>query len=136
MSNSRRSLRIRTGASPEPEGAQGGYWSYLGKDVLSIPKDGPTTNLEGFTMKVPESEFHRVVRYETRHARGFPHEHMRRQLMNKIDSKKAIKFFGDTQGWSAAEVRHQVLTSIVFTFRYSWRGFGIYHLLPNTRLHH
>jgi hypothetical protein len=30
----------------------------------------------------------------------------------KIDQKKAIKFFGDTQGWTAAEVRQQVLTPL------------------------
>lgn len=89
-----------------------GYWSYLGTDVLSIPKDKQTMNLEGFTMKTPESEFHRVVRHETGHTMGFPHEHMRRQLVNKIDPKKAIKYFGATQGWSADEVRQQVLTPI------------------------
>lgn len=93
-------------------GPEGGYWSYLGTDILSIPKDQPTMNLEEFTMATPESEFHRVVRHETGHTMGFPHEHMRNQLVNKIDPKKAIKFFGDTQGWSPAEVRHQVLTPI------------------------
>lgn len=69
-------------------------------------------NLESFTMNTPESEFHRVVRHETGHTLGFPHEHMRRQLVAKIDPKKAIKYFGDSQGWSPQEVRQQVLTPI------------------------
>jgi hypothetical protein len=69
-------------------------------------------NLEGFTMKTPESEFHRVVRHETGHTMGFPHEHMRKELVQKIDPEKAIAFFGATQGWSPDEVRQQVLTPI------------------------
>ena len=89
-----------------------GYWSYVGTDILSIPAGEPTMNLEAFTMDTPESEFHRVVRHETGHTMGFPHEHMRRELVANIDPKKAIKFFGETQGWSPQEVRQQVLTPI------------------------
>jgi len=69
-------------------------------------------NLESFTMQTPESEFHRVVRHETGHTLGFPHEHMRRELVNKIDAAKAIAYFGATQGWTPDEVRQQVLTPI------------------------
>lgn len=89
-----------------------GYWSYVGTDILSIPKDQPTMNLEGFTMETPESEYHRVVRHETGHTLGFVHEHMRRELVNRIDPAKAIAFFGQTQGWSPEEVRAQVLTPL------------------------
>src|SRR5689334_21110397 len=55
----------------------GGYWSYLGTDVLLIPTNRPTMNLQVFSMNTPESEFIRVVRHETGHTMGFPHEHMR-----------------------------------------------------------
>jgi hypothetical protein len=89
-----------------------GYWSYVGTDILSIAAGEPTMNLEGFTMNTSEAEFHRVVRHETGHTLGFPHEHMRRELVNKIDPKKAIEYFGRTQGWTAQEVRQQVLTPI------------------------
>ena len=89
-----------------------GYWSYIGTDVLSIPAGQHTMNLQEFTMQTPESEFHRVVRHETGHTMGFPHEHMRRELVDKIDPQKAIAFFGQTQGWSPDEVRQQVLTPI------------------------
>ncbi|MBV9392323.1 MAG: peptidase M12 [Verrucomicrobia bacterium] len=94
------------------DGPEGGYWSYLGTDILSIDVDQPTMNLEGFTMRTLESEFHRVVRHETGHTMGFPHEHMRQELVDKIDPEKAIEFFGRTQGWSPEEVREQVLTPI------------------------
>jgi hypothetical protein len=53
-----------------------------------------------------------VVRHETGHTLGFPHEHMRKQLVDKIDPAKAIAFFMRTQGWSEAEVRAQVLTPL------------------------
>jgi len=89
-----------------------GYWSYLGTDVLSIAANQQTMNLEAFTMQTPESEFHRVVRHETGHTMGFPHEHMRRQLVAKIDEQKAIEYFGRTQGWDPQTVREQVLTPI------------------------
>ena len=94
------------------EGQEGGYWSYLGTDILHIQPKAQTMNLEAFTMDTPESEFHRVVRHETGHTLGFPHEHMRKALVDKIDPQKAIEFFGRTQGWSEAEVRAQVLTPL------------------------
>ncbi len=94
------------------KGSQGGYWSYLGTDILSIAPGEPTMNLEGFTMLTPESEFHRVVRHETGHTLGFPHEHMRGALVNLIDKPKAIAYFRRTQGWTSAEVNAQVLTPI------------------------
>ncbi len=89
-----------------------GYWSYLGTDVLHIPKSQQTMNLEAFTMNTPDSEFYRVVRHETGHTLGFPHEHMRRAVVKRIDEKKAIQYFGQTQGWTPNEVRQQVLTPI------------------------
>jgi hypothetical protein len=93
-------------------GANGGYWSYVGTDILHIPKKQQTMNLEAFTMNTPESEFHRVVRHETGHTLGFPHEHMRRALVALIDPTKAIAYFMRTQGWTEDEVRQQVLTPI------------------------
>ncbi len=93
-------------------GLNGGYWSYLGTDILSIEPDQPTMNLEAFTMNTLDSEFHRVVRHETGHTLGFPHEHMRKDLVALIDRKKAIAYFGATQGWSPKEVEFQVLTPL------------------------
>jgi Astacin (Peptidase family M12A) len=92
--------------------AGSGYWSYVGTDILSISADHPTMNLESFSMQTPESEFHRVVRHETGHTLGCPHEHMRAELVNQIDPAKAVAFFGATQGWSPEEVQQQVLTPI------------------------
>jgi len=93
-------------------GSGGGYWSFLGTDILSIPQDQPTMNLDSFTMETPDSEFHRVVRHETGHTLGFPHEHMRKEIVDQIDPEKAIQLFMTTQGWSRDKVIAQVLTPL------------------------
>ena len=87
-----------------------GYWSYLGTDIQQIDADQPTMNLDSFSMDIPESEYRRVVRHETGHTLGFPHEHMRPEIVADIDPVKATAFFLENQGWNAAEVQQQVLT--------------------------
>jgi hypothetical protein len=89
-----------------------GYWSYVGTEILSIPDDEPTMNLEGFTMNESEAEFRRVVRHEAGHTLGFDHEHMRAELVSKIDRRKAIAFYDEDQGWTPKEVEEQVLTPL------------------------
>jgi Astacin (Peptidase family M12A) len=91
---------------------QAGYWSYLGTDILHIPSNRPTLNLQGFSMSTEDSEFHRVVRHETGHTLGFPHEHMREELVALIDPEKAYDFFLRTQGWTREMVDQQVLTPL------------------------
>jgi hypothetical protein len=90
----------------------GGFYSYLGTDILHIPTNRQTMNLQDFTMHTPESEYHRVVRHETGHTLGFPHEHMRAALVARIDREKAYEYFLDTQGWDRATVDAQVLTPL------------------------
>ena len=89
-----------------------GYWSYVGTEILGIEEDQPTFNLEGFTMRTPEAEFRRVVRHEAGHTLGFEHEHMRADLIRKIDRRKAIAYFDRTEGWTAQETIEQVLTPL------------------------
>lgn len=90
----------------------GGYYSYLGTDILLIPQSRQTMNLEGFTMNTDESEFRRVIRHEAGHTLGFPHEHMRRELVARIDPEKAYPYFLATQGWPREMVDQQVLTPL------------------------
>lgn len=89
-----------------------GYWSWIGTEILEIDDDEPTLNLEGFTMRTSEAEFRRVVRHEAGHTLGFEHEHMRRDLVRRIDRRKAIAFYDMDQGWTAEEVEEQVLTPL------------------------
>lgn len=89
-----------------------GYWSYLGTDILHVRAGEPTMNLDSFTMATSESEFIRVVRHEAGHTLGFPHEHARREIVQRLDPQKTLDYFRRTQGWSAATVRQQVLTPL------------------------
>jgi hypothetical protein len=90
----------------------GGYWSYVGTEILNIPADEPTMNFEAFTINTPQSEFRRVVCHEAGHTLGFPHEHMRKAFVERIDPQKAYAYFLRTDGWSEQDVRDQVLTPL------------------------
>ncbi len=89
-----------------------GFWSYIGTEILGIAPDQPTMNLQGFTMRTAEAEFHRVVRHETGHTLGFEHEHMRSDLVKRIDRRKAIAYFRKSDGWTPLETAEQVLTPL------------------------
>ena len=109
-SNTEPKVRIARLDQP-PEMA--GYWSYVGTEILEHPQ-GPADHEprslhdEHAGVGVPSC----CAARDGAHPLGFPHEHMRRQLVAKIDPDKAIKYFGRTQGWSADEVREQVLTPL------------------------
>ena len=102
-------VRVTRSNDPKWEG----FWSWVGTQILAIEdEDEPTMNLQEFTMKTEDSEFHRVVRHEAGHTLGFDHEHMRSDLVKKIDVKKAIAYYKGTDGWTAKETRAQVLTPL------------------------
>lgn len=109
-------VRFRPGAKSTADvrisRGPGGYWSYLGTDIRHIPSGQQTMNLEGFTLKTPLSEYKRVVRHETGHTLGFPHEHMRPEIVALLDENKTIAYFLRYQGWSEGETRQQVLTPL------------------------
>ena len=63
-------------------------------------------------MNTAESEFKRVIRHEAGHTLGAPHEHMRKELVARIDRQKAYDYFRRTQGWSQQQVDQQVLTPL------------------------
>lgn len=92
--------------------ARDGYWSYLGTDILSIPRGEPTMSLQDFTLSTPDSEFERVVPHEGGHSMGFPHEHSRKEIIDKLDPGKVYGYYRVKYGWSAATVRQQILTPL------------------------
>ena len=63
-------------------------------------------------MSTRDREFYRVIRHETGHTLGFPHEHMRREIIARIDRAKAYDWFLSTYGWDRATVDAQVLTPL------------------------
>ncbi len=103
--------QVRIARLDEPED-MAGYWSYVGTEILDVPDDKPTLNLEGFTMRTSDAEFRRVVRHEAGHTLGFDHEHMRRDMVQRIDRAKAFAYFDRTEGWTRHEIEEQVLTPL------------------------
>jgi hypothetical protein len=69
-------------------------------------------NLEGFVASTPLREYKRVVRHETGHTLGCEHEHMRREIVERIDHEKAYAYFKKYDNWSRKDVDLQVLTPI------------------------
>lgn len=89
-----------------------GYWSYLGTDVLQIPRGQPTMNLDSFTMSTSEAEFRRVVRHEVGHTLGCPHEHLRAAVIRRLHRARTIAYFRQQHGWSEAMTVSNVLTPL------------------------
>ena len=87
------------------------FKSYIGTDVLHIDPNFPTMWLGGFTKNTSESEYLRVVRHETGHTLGFPHEHMRKEVIARLDPRGCYEYFG-RGGWGTEMVNSQVLTPI------------------------
>jgi len=104
-------VRIARRTDAEAPG-HGGYWSYLGTDVKLIKRDQPTMNLQAFTMATPDSEFYRVVRHEAGHTLGFPHEHMRKKIIDRLNPEKVIAAYMKSQRWSRQMVINQILTPL------------------------
>lgn len=90
----------------------GGYWSYLGTDVRMIGAGQPTMNLQGFSANTSGAEMRRVVSHEFGHTLGFPHEQLRRAIVQRLDVAKTLEYFRRTQGWSEATTRSNVLTPL------------------------
>lgn len=90
----------------------GGYWSYLGTDIRSIPRSQQTMNLQGFSLNTSLAEYERVVVHEFGHTLGFPHEHMRKAIIARLDKEKTYAYFARNQGWDRDEVDAQVLTPL------------------------
>jgi hypothetical protein len=87
-----------------------GHWSWLGIDIRN--HSGPTMNLDGFSDSTIDAELDRVVCHETGHTLGFPHEHLRAELVASLDRKRTIDYFMRTQGWTEQDVIFQVLTPL------------------------
>lgn len=85
-----------------------GHWSYIGTDCQHIPQNQQTMNLE-LSAADSSKEWDRVALHETLHAVGFNHEHQHPRSVIPWNREAVYKFYGETQGWSRAEIDAQVL---------------------------
>lgn len=63
-----------------------------------------------YDMTVPDAESFVANGVVVHNCLGCPHEHMRAEIINKLDRTKTINYFMQTQGWSQQDVIQQVLT--------------------------
>jgi hypothetical protein len=89
-----------------------GYRSYVGTDILHIDSPEPTMWLEDFTMDTMDSEFYRVIRHETGHTMGFVHEHLRKEIVERVDPEPAFAWFLKQDGWDRKKTQQNVLTPL------------------------
>lgn len=65
-----------------------------------------------FDMTVPGADNFVANGVVVHNSMGFPHEHQTAEVIAFLDQNKVLSYFMQTQGWSAAEVRAQVLTPL------------------------
>lgn len=87
---------------------QSGHWSYVGIDCKGIPQQFQTMNI-GLTDRDTPTEYNRVVLHETLHALAYNHEHQHPRSKIPWNKPAVYEFYGETQGWSKAEIDAQVL---------------------------
>lgn len=86
-----------------------GSWSYLGTEILSIPKSEPTMNFGWLTPTLNDIEFHQVVMHEFGHTLGCIHEHERPDNGIPWDKPKVYAYYAASDdGWTKDEVDEQV----------------------------
>jgi hypothetical protein len=91
---------------------QRGYWSAIGTDALVtdyFPKNQPTMNFQGFNLKTPDSEYHRVVLHEFGHALGCIHEHQNPANAIKWNKDQVYRDLGGPpNNWDKATIDHNM----------------------------
>lgn len=80
-----------------------GSWSYIGVDILAIPRDQPTMNI-GWGPDLP------TCLHELGHTLGLIHEHQNPAAPIPWDIPKVLRYYqGAPNYWSKAEVYQQVI---------------------------
>lgn len=85
----------------------GGYWSYIGKDLIYVPANQKTMNLQ-FTDNTSNSELRRVTLHEFGHTLGLRHE-QQQPLANIPWNIPAVYAYYAQMGWSQQMVNDNVL---------------------------
>lgn len=114
---------------------EGGSWSYVGTDCLSIQPSQPTMNLGWAMLDTTEKDFSSVVIHEFGHALGLLHEHNHPGALVQWD-KAAVKadLGGNPNFWDDATINSNVFAkfdaSTVITTEFDKASVMIYTIPP------
>jgi serralysin len=112
---------------------EGGSWSYVGTDAMTIPRPRPTMNYGWLTEATPEDEARRVIVHEFGHMLGLGHEHSHPKGGIPWDREAAYAYYAQ-QGWSREDVDRQVFQRYAVTqtsfSRYDPRSIMHYAIPP------
>lgn len=115
--------------------ANGGSWSYVGTDCLSIQNSQPTMNLGWANLDTAEKDFSSVVIHEFGHALGLLHEHNHPGALIQWD-KAAVRadLTGNPNYWDEATIESNVFAkfaaSNVITTEFDKASVMIYTIPP------
>jgi hypothetical protein len=85
-----------------------GHWSAVGSGNKYVPKTEQTMNLQ-FDTNTTEEEIRRVTLHEFGHMLGLEHELQSPSIDIKWNRQAVIDYYSHTQGWSVAQIEHNVL---------------------------
>lgn len=82
----------------------GGSYSYIGTDCLSIPRNEATMNYGWLQASASDEEYSRVVLHEFGHVLGLVHEHQNPTADIPWDKEKIYKYYSRINGWDKPTV--------------------------------
>jgi hypothetical protein len=68
--------------------------------------------MDVYDMTVPGADSFIANGVVVHNSLGAPHEHMRKELVERLDVNKTIQWFRQYQGWDQQTVQEQVLTPL------------------------
>jgi hypothetical protein len=71
-----------------------------------------STLMDVYDMTVPGADSFVANGVVVHNSLGYPHEHMRKELVERLDVNKTIQWFRQYQGWDQQTVQEQVLTPL------------------------
>lgn len=88
-----------------------GWSSEIGKRCLKVPLNQPTTAM-AVSFANLEAETPSII-HEAGHVLGLDHEHIRPQIVRRLDPKRTIAYYQYWFGWSEMETRSYILTPLI-----------------------
>ncbi|KAL0058797.1 hypothetical protein AAF712_014504 [Marasmius tenuissimus] len=98
-------------------------WSYVGTRILEHTNCQEPTMMIGVPgnhVDLSDSRLITTLQHEAGHTLGFIHEHLRPELVKRIDETKAIAYYESKFGWTAEQTKSEVLLLLSPTSGYDF----------------